>query len=54
MRWIKANPTTTKKENTKKKISKGKSQRESEPVTRTAIMFNPQLWKEEIVILLED
>lgn len=51
MRWIKPNPAGLKKD-TKKKITKSK--RDNESTTRTAIVFNPQLWKEEVVTLHED
>ena len=51
MRWIKPNPAGLKKDS-KKKITKGK--RDTESTTRTAIVFNPQLWKEEVVTLQED
>lgn len=43
MLWMKANP---------KKEKKGKSMSKDENLT--AIVFNPMLWKEEVVMLSED
>jgi hypothetical protein len=47
MRWIKANSKGQTKD--KKKHSK-----DAEDPSRTVIVFNPLLWKEEIVNLIED
>jgi hypothetical protein len=51
MRWIKANSKAQTKD--KKKPSTSKDAEDlSNP--RTVIVFNPLLWKEEIVNLMED
>jgi hypothetical protein len=56
MRWIKAN-SSSKQSSTKDKKKRGNNSKEDteDPSnTRTVIVFNPLLWKEEIVNLIED
>lgn len=52
MRWIKANQSSSPKKEKKGKRNAADDQDDSS--TRTVIVFNPLLWKEEIVSLLED
>jgi hypothetical protein len=58
MLWLKQNTTNStslskQKDWKKKTTKKGKDPLDS-PSNRTVIVFNPQLWKEEVVNLLED
>jgi len=52
MRWLK--PNLNSKADMKKKVLKPKSGKDRDYNNRTVIVFNPQLWKEEVVNLLED
>lgn len=65
MRWLKANNQAPKKEPTEKKKGgkasrnnsknvKGDMAESSGRTNRTVIVFNPLLWREEIVNLIED
>ena len=67
MRWLKANAqaTTTqpskkdqkangKKGNNYQKAGNKAAEKSAESAARTVIVFNPLLWKEEIVNLMED
>jgi hypothetical protein len=65
MRWIKANSQTPKKDVAEKKKGgkasrnnsknvQGESAESSVRTNRTVIVFNPLLWREEIVNLIED
>ena len=65
MRWLKANNQAPKKETTEKKKGgkasrnnsknvKGDTAESSGRTNRTVIVFNPLLWREEIVNLIED
>jgi len=49
MRWIKANHTSK-----KEKKGKRSTPDDMDDNARTVIVFNPLLWKEEIVNLIED
>jgi len=57
MLWLKQNTSQTsqskQKDWKKKTTKKGKDPLDS-PSNRSVIVFNPQLWKEEVVNLLED
>lgn len=48
MRWIKANSSS------KHKDKKKRNKEDEDSSTKTVIVFNPLLWKEEIVNLIED
>jgi hypothetical protein len=50
MRWIKANSSSKQKD----KKKRAKDEAEDPSTTRTVIVFNPLLWREEIVNLIED
>jgi len=50
MLWMKSN-STAKRPDSKKKASKGKTGSDK---PANAIVFNPHLWKEEVVTLQED
>ena len=50
MRWIKANSSAKPKD----KKKRGKDEAEDLTTARTVIVFNPLLWREEIVNLIED
>lgn len=56
MQWIKPNPQapTPKKETNGKKGKQIARTSKKQDTQRTVIVFNPLLWKEEIVSLLED
>jgi hypothetical protein len=54
MRWIKANSSTKQITSLKDKKKRAKEDADDPSILRTVIVFNPLLWKEEIVNLIED